>query len=69
MAIAESDLLKIATGRREYLLKATTDGRQIRPGGELYYNIEKYLMDYVENLCRVNYFVLIKRKYKNIIVL
>jgi hypothetical protein len=51
--LAESELLKTATGRQKYLLEAGIylDGRFV--GSELYYTIERYLTNYVTNLRQV----------------
>lgn len=53
-ASLESALGPMAVGRQKYLLRAgiRDDGRYC--GGELYYRLENYFIDYVKNLCQVS---------------
>ena len=53
-SLVEWTFYETANGRHHYLLTAGIDTRNHRCcGGELYYNLEKYLLNYVRNLYQV----------------
>ncbi len=51
--LVEWTLYATATGRQKYLLTAGINRPDRLCGGELYYNLENYLINYVKNLCQV----------------